>query len=151
MKENKYNKEYWLDLQKRYFDAETTDDEERQLMSFAASTDDDDFRELQAVMGFACAKKKAMTAKGERQEAKGQSNRYSMLHRLSIAAAAAVVALLVMVPFVKGDESDCLMIAEGETTTNREEVISEMDREIAMLFNVDEENTMESELNIIFN
>lgn len=139
MKENKYNKEYWLDLQQRYFDAETTDEEERLLKSFAASTDDNDFSELQAVMGFACAKKKAMQPK--------RTN-----HRpLRYAVAAAVVAVVVMIPFLRGNSSDCMMIAEGKTTTNQEVVMDELDKEMAMIFSTADRNSIESDMDLIFN
>ena len=48
----KKDKQYWLRLSERYFEAETTDKEERELRRFAAQTSDPDFRDLQAVMGF---------------------------------------------------------------------------------------------------
>ena len=46
------DKQYWLQLCERYFEAGTSDEEERALKQFAARTADPDFRELQAVMGF---------------------------------------------------------------------------------------------------
>lgn len=45
------DKQYWLRLSQRYFEAETTDEEESQLRQFAATTRDADFDELRAVMG----------------------------------------------------------------------------------------------------
>ena len=70
---------------------------------------------------------------------------------MAIAAAAAVLLLIVAVPFLTKENSDCLMIAEGETTTNHELVMEEMDKEMAMLFSTDEEESMESEMALILN
>lgn len=51
----KYDKAFWLRLRDRYFEAQTTEPEERLLRAFAAVTRDADFRELQAVMGYVSA------------------------------------------------------------------------------------------------
>lgn len=137
------DKQYYTELANRYFDAETSVAEERELREFLATTADPDFEEVKVVMGFASM---ASRAYGFAPKA-----RPKMLRPWAMAVAAAVVALLVMVPFVKGNNPDCLMIAEGETTTNSEEVISEMDREMALLFSSSEEHSVESEMEVIFN
>lgn len=46
------DKQYWLHLTERYFEALTTESEEQQLRLFAAHTDDPDFDELRAVLGY---------------------------------------------------------------------------------------------------
>ena len=137
------DKQYYIELANRYFDAETSVAEEKELMQFLASTDDPDFEDAKVVMGFSALASKAY---GEAPKANRKTFR-----RWAMAVAAAVVALLVMVPFVKGSNPDCMMIAEGETTTNSEVVINEMDKEMAMLFNADEDNSVESEMAVIFN
>lgn len=134
------DKQYYIELANRYFDAETSVAEEKELRSFLVSTSDEDFNEVKAVMGFM-----AYTAKGKGLKAKGKGL------RVWVAAAAVALALIVFVPFVKGNNSDCLMIAEGETNTNHKEVMSEMDKEMAMLFSSEDDNSLESEMAVIFN
>ena len=46
------DKEKYLELMQRYFDAETSPDEEKALALYAASTDDPAFRELRGVLGY---------------------------------------------------------------------------------------------------
>ena len=41
-----------MELMQRYYEAETTPEEERELTSYAASTDDPDFEGLRGVLGF---------------------------------------------------------------------------------------------------
>lgn len=61
------DKQYWLQLSERYFEAETTAEEERQLRAFASTTDDPDFNALRATMGYLAVSRrkvfKARTAK----------------------------------------------------------------------------------------
>ena len=56
MKNEKKNKdmEYWLAVSERYFDAQTTDEEEKELLHFLASNaaKDPAFNEIKAVMGY---------------------------------------------------------------------------------------------------
>ena len=46
------NKEYWIKLSSKYFEAETTEQEEQELRQFAATCQDPDFDELRAVMSY---------------------------------------------------------------------------------------------------
>ena len=46
------DKEKYLELMQRYFDAETSPDEEKALALYAASTDDPAFQELRGVLGY---------------------------------------------------------------------------------------------------
>lgn len=46
------NKEYWIRLSDKYFEALTSEQEEQELRQFAAKCQDPDFNELRAVMGF---------------------------------------------------------------------------------------------------
>lgn len=46
------DKEKYLELMQRYFDAETSPDEEKTLALYAASTDDPAFQELRGVLGY---------------------------------------------------------------------------------------------------
>ena len=46
------DKEKYLELMRRYFDAETSPDEEKELALYAASTDDPVFQGLRGVLGY---------------------------------------------------------------------------------------------------
>ena len=46
------NKQYYIDLSERWFDALLTEEEERALKAFLASTDDPDFDDVKAVAGY---------------------------------------------------------------------------------------------------
>ena len=46
------NKEYWIKLSNKYFEAETTEQEDQELRRFAATCQDPDFDELRAVMSY---------------------------------------------------------------------------------------------------
>ena len=46
------DKEKYLELMQRYFDAETSPEEEKALALYAASTDDPAFQELRGVLGY---------------------------------------------------------------------------------------------------
>ena len=59
----KKDKQYWMRLSERYFEAETTEEEERELRRFAAQTSDPDFRELQAVMSFTTIARSSKSSK----------------------------------------------------------------------------------------
>ena len=58
------NKNYYMDLADRWFDAFLTGGEERELKSFLATTEDPDFDEIKAVAGFFVAGK-AIATSGE--------------------------------------------------------------------------------------
>lgn len=46
------DKEQYLRLMQRYWEAETTAEEERKLSLYAANTDDTDFEDIRAVLGY---------------------------------------------------------------------------------------------------
>lgn len=140
------DKQYYIELADRYFEAETTVAEEKELLEFLAYTDDADFEEVKVVMGFFVTKTKAETKPKTRTR-----TRSFVLHRLALTAAAVILALIIVVPAMVGRSSSCVMIADGERTTDGDVVMSEMDRQMAMLFSNDEDNSVESEMALIFN
>lgn len=114
--DNKYNKEYFLRLQELYFEAETTEEQEQELMRFVAATDDNDFRELKAVMGFAVAERSAL--------GRVQQNTMRPVPRFIRYAAAAVVVMAVGVSaFVHfSTEPDCVAYVGGKRVTDKAEI-----------------------------
>lgn len=49
------NKQYYLDLAERWFDAETTEAQESELRDYVSATDDPDFDAVRATMGYCAA------------------------------------------------------------------------------------------------
>ena len=79
------DKQYWLRQTNRYFEAVTSEEEERELKAFAASpqADSPEFSELRAAMSFFSVGK--AKCRNERKQSKLR------IHIRSIAAAAAIV------------------------------------------------------------
>ena len=55
--------DYWKELVERYFEAETTPEEELALREFLARTDDPAFDEARAVLGYAAAQRSRHAAR----------------------------------------------------------------------------------------
>lgn len=111
--DNTYKKEYFLRLQELYFEAETTEEQEQELMLFVAGTDDEEFRELKAVMGFAVAEKRKL--------GKAQQIRPRLMPRIGRYAVAAMVVMAVGVSaFVHfATEPDCVAYVGGKRVTDK--------------------------------
>lgn len=82
--------EYWLALSERYFDAQTTDEEEKALAQFLASdaANTPAFNEIKAVMGY-FSTGKSITQKAKKKRAIGKVTQWA-----SIAACAAAIAYI---------------------------------------------------------
>lgn len=119
----KQDKQYWKELSVKYFDAETTEEEEARLRAFAATTEDPDFVELRAVMGF--------VSMGRRleYEAKEGASRASIRTYWRIAGVAASLLLLVGLAafWPKAlTEPDCVAYVNGHEVTNPDQVMELM-------------------------
>ena len=94
MKIEKKNKdmEYWLAMSERYFDAQTTDEEEKELLHFLASNaaKDPAFNEIKAVMGY------LHTGRSVARKEKSLNRRTinKAIQWASIAACAAAIAVI---------------------------------------------------------
>ena len=83
--------EYWLALSEKYFDALTTDEEEKALAQFLASdaANSSAFNEIKAVMGY------MSTGKSIAQKAKKRARRIgNAIQWASVAACTAAIAIL---------------------------------------------------------
>ena len=83
--------EYWLALSEKYFDALTTDEEEKALAQFLASNaaNSSAFNEIKAVMGY------MSTGKSIAQKAKKKAHRIgNAIQWASVAACTAAIAIL---------------------------------------------------------
>lgn len=112
----KKDKQYWLKLCERYFEAETTEEEERELRLFAAKTSDPDFHELQAVMGFtAMARPHIIT---------------SSHHHILASIAASVIVILGLSLFFslnnRQQDTGCVAWVNGKKVSDPNEVMTLM-------------------------
>ena len=119
---NPTDKQYWLTLSERYFDAETTDEEERLLRQFAAQTDDPDFDALRATMGY--------TAVGRHFHQAPQAQAHPVVPLWRYAGIAAGVLLMVMLSFhwlnPSPQQPECIAYEHGQR-------IDEPDRVMALM------------------
>lgn len=135
----KKNKQYWLRLSERYFDAETTDEEERELRRFAAQTSDPDFHELQAVMGFtAMGRPRTLTTSRPRT-------------LISIAASVIVILGLSLFFSLSNRQQDTGYVAwvNGEKITNPTEVMALMQSTMRDM-NIEGNDPVEEQLRDMF-
>jgi len=113
----------WLDIVNRYFEAQTSEEEERLLKRFLASEEaqGEAFDETRAVMGlFAVAKKDYQAEQREKT-----TKRHIPLKWLSAAAA---VLLLVAFWWNWREKPNYYACINGVETTNRQEVVEAMHR-----------------------
>ena len=143
----KKDKQYWLRLSERYFEAETTEEEERELRRFAAQTSDPDFRDLQAVMGF--------TSMGRPQNlttSKPHNLKTSRPQNLiSIAASVIVILGLSLFFSLSNRQQDTGYVAwvNGEKITNPTEVMALMQSTMRDM-NIEGNDPVEEQLRDMF-
>lgn len=120
------NKQYYIDLSDRWFDALLTGDEERELKAFLASTDDPDFDEVKAVAGFFATGKAVH----------GEEKRSKTKHRLTwaIAVAAASLTIFAAIGLYEHRQNECYVLAYGEKSTDPERALAEMSATLAGIF-----------------
>ena len=120
------NKEYYLDLADRWFDALLTGDEERELKAFLVSTDDPDFDEVKAVAGFFATGKVSHKAELRRK----RTRRFTW----SVAAVAASLTLFAVIGLNNHHQDSCYILADGEKTTDPELALESMESTLSSLF-----------------
>ena len=141
MKRNERTYQQWKDLADRYFEAETTPEEEKELACFLATplSQSKDFEELRAVMGF--------MAMGRATHRKRQ------VHTFRYAAAAAVTGILLTATVwqLAGTKDVCVAYINGERITDTETVLNEAMKSVGKVrHNPEEANSLEKQLTDIF-
>lgn len=147
---------YWKEMARRYFDAETTEAEERMLKRFAASpeTDGTEWDELRAVMGYATVGKRL------RRQAASITSIIPFRPRrrwIPAVAAASILLALVSVPTMKwltADESAekdiCIAYVNGHRVTDPTQVIQAMHHAMSHVQQVKPMTTVEEQLGSMF-
>lgn len=144
-----------LQLGERYFEALTTEEEEKalkQYIAFQTVADDPRFNELRAVMGFAAAC--SMEHRNASTLAKSKSVSYKKFRpavRWSVAAAiTAIVLSSAWGTVAYKRHNECVAYINGQRTTDTELVMQAMEASMAKM-QTDDGPEMEAQLNDMFN
>lgn len=121
-------KETYKTLMQRYWDAETTPDEERELAMYAAATDDPDFEEIRGVFGYLSIGR----------EEKARKTRKVWMYSFA-AVAASIVAVVAIGPNLGKQDSapspdEWVRYAYGEESSDREMIMATVDASLADFF-----------------
>lgn len=139
------DKQYYKELGRRYFDAETTLSEEQELKLFLSDCDDPEFDELRVTMGFFLVAKNISNNKPVIESSK---RTIPILWRYAAAVALFVVLL---VPFFNNNSNVCVMYSGGEKFSDRAEVINQMNGEMNALLDMGTEMSVEHQMADMFN
>ena len=146
---------YWKEMARRYFDAETTEAEERMLKRFAASPEADgaEWDELRAMMGYATVGKRLY----------GQAATTSIIplrprrRWIPAVTAASILLALMSVPTVKWLTADksaekdiCIAYVNGHRVTDPTQVIQAMHHAMSHVQQVEPMTTVEEQLGSMF-
>ena len=122
------DKEKYLNLMQRYWEAETTPAEERELARYAARVDDPEFEELRGVLGYLSIGK----------EKKGRKAK--TFHLFPLLAVAASIAAVAAIGFslrnngAKAGDELYVCYAYGEKTTDNQQVMASVESSLADFF-----------------
>lgn len=106
---------------RRYFDAETSHEEEKELALYAASTDDPAFVQLRGVLGFLSI--------GRRERAR---RRTAVIYR-AVAVAASVV-VIAAIGLTNASQNDCVQFDHGTRVENDEVIMTSVETSLADFF-----------------
>ena len=149
---------YWLDIVNRYFEAETTEEEE--LKRFLASDEAQaaEFDEARAVMGvFATARSSSLSAREESKNASSratvpESSALSPQKTIKWLSVAAAVVLAVGLWWHWSERPTYYACIDGVETTNRKEVVEAMHRSMENVQqDVETEDIISKQLGEMFN
>ena len=112
----------------RYFEADTTPAEERELARYAGRTDDPGFEELRGVLGYLSIGKEKKVRKAR------------TIRMYSFAAVAVSIVAMVVIALSLGEDKTrvpderFVRYAYGEKSTNREEIMTSVESSLADFF-----------------
>ena len=116
-------KEKYLELMRRYFDAETSHEEEEALALYAASTEDPAFQELRGVLGYLSI--------GRQKKLK----RVRSVSFFSIVAAASVaIVTAIGISFSNQSHSSCIRYTYGNKDSDETLIMESVESSLADFF-----------------
>ena len=133
------NKQYYLDLAERWFDAETTEAEEADLKAFLAATDDPDFDAARATMGYiSVLPNDNLVIPSEAKESPRRTLRLSWT-AIAVAASVAVAFFIgrlsaTPVELVVQEAGACVSYVHGIEVPGEEFAIRDMETTLGDLF-----------------
>ena len=117
------DKEKYLELMQRYFDAETSLEEEKDLALYAASTDDPAFEDLRGVLGY--------IGIGRQKKAK----RVRAIRFYSIVAAASVaIVTAIGITLSNQDHNSCIRYTYGDKEDDETLIMESVESSLADFF-----------------
>ena len=131
------DKEKYLELMQRYFDAETFPEEEKELALYAASTDDPAFEALRGVLGYI----------GIGRQKKAKRVRAIRFHAITVAAGLALIAAIGLnISNHSTQDEECIRYAYGVKEEDNDRILTAVESSLADFFgnnNVVEQNLKE--------
>lgn len=125
------DKEKYTALLQRYWEAETSPEEERDLARYAAGTDDPDFEEIRGVLGY-------LSVGREQKARKRQTVRiYSWAAAAASIVAVVAISLSLLVGQSKPIEDFCVSYAYGVQTNDSEAIMATVESSLAGFFGAD--------------
>ena len=122
------DKEKYTALMQRYWEAETTPEEERELARYAARVDDPDVEEIRGVLGYLSIGR----------EKKARRARTVRMYSFAVVAASivAVVAIGLNIKTTETGHQDelCVRYSYGEFSNNNEQIMSSVESSLAEFF-----------------
>ena len=159
------DKQYYLDLAERWFDAETSEAEEKELGRFLAATEDPDFEEARAALGFLAASSlsSADAASSLRAEllgtsattASGSSKRRWLIPAVAVAASLVLAfffgRMTAPVEVVPVGAGTCVSYVHGVEVNDEDFAVATMESTLSDFFSPSAAPDPRTDLSLIFN
>lgn len=134
------DKEKYLELMRRYFDAETSPEEEKDLALYAVSTDDPAFDDLRGVLGYLSI--------GRQKKAK--KVRIVRFYAVTVAASLALIAAIGLnISNQNAPDEKCIRYAYGVKEDDNIQIMTAVESSLADFFS--NENVVEQNLKELLN
>ena len=134
------DKKKYLEMMQRYYDAETSPEEEKELALYAASTDDPAFEALRGLLGFI----------GIGRQKKAKKVRAIRFQALTAAAGLALIAAIGLNFLNPGaQDEECIRYAYGVKEEDNVRIMTAVESSLADFFGND--NVVEQNLKELFN
>ena len=117
------DKEKYLELMQRYFDAETSPDEEKALALYAASTDDPAFQELRGVLGY-------LSIGRQKKAKKVRTVRFFSM----VAAASVAIVTAIGITLSNQRQNSCIRYTYGNKEDDETSIMESVESSLADFF-----------------